>query len=56
MLAGIRCLHTEGEPLFTHINEGDSVYFVHSYHFVCEKDYIAATTDYGCEVVVIGSK
>ncbi len=39
------------EALFAHMDEGNSVYFVHSYHFVCEKDYIAATTDYGCEVV-----
>ena len=39
------------ESLFTHMDEGDSVYFVHSYHFVCAKDYIAATTDHGGEVV-----
>lgn len=39
------------EPLFSGIFEGDSFYFVHSYHFVCDPSDIAATTDYGCEVV-----
>ena len=39
------------EPLFSGINEGDAFYFVHSYHFVCDATYVAATTDYGGDVV-----
>ena len=39
------------EPLFTSASEGDSVYFVHSYHYVCDVADVAATTDYGGEVV-----
>jgi imidazole glycerol-phosphate synthase subunit HisH len=39
------------EPLFLGVNDEDAVYFVHSYHFVCDPYYVSATTDYGCEVV-----
>jgi len=39
------------EPLFVGVDDGDAVYFVHSYHFVCDQTYVAATTDYGSEVV-----
>jgi len=39
------------EPLFLGINNDDAVYFVHSYHFVCDPSYVSATTDYGCDVV-----
>jgi imidazole glycerol-phosphate synthase subunit HisH len=38
-------------PLFNGIREGDSFYFVHSYHFVGKSDHIAATTDHGSEIV-----
>lgn len=44
------------EPLFTDVNEGDAVYFVHSYHYVCDQEYIAATTDYGTEIVAAVQK
>ncbi len=36
--------------LFTHINDGDHVYFVHSYHAVECFDSLAATTEYGAEI------
>lgn len=39
------------EPLFVGVDDGDSVYFVHSYHFVCDESYVAATTDYGIDIV-----
>lgn len=43
-------------PLFKEIPEGGSFYFVHSYHFVCDPEHIAATTDYGGEVVAAVQK
>jgi len=39
------------EPLFADAIEGDAYYFVHSYHFVCDAADVAATTDYGGNVV-----
>jgi len=39
------------DPLFSKIDQGTSVYFDHSYHFVCEKQYVAATTAYGTDLV-----
>lgn len=39
------------EPFFQGVDDGDSFYFVHSYHFECEPEYVAAVTDYGSEVV-----
>ncbi len=39
------------EPLFADAQDGDAFYFVHSYHFVCDAEHVAATTDYGCDVV-----
>ena len=46
---GWNALHfpQEKHPVFRDINEGDHVYFVHSYHGTdCEKN-VAATTEYG---------
>ena len=46
---GWNALHIVGEkhPIFRYVNEGDHVYFVHSYHAAgCEKSLIA-TTHYG---------
>ncbi len=37
-------------PLFKYINEGDCVYFVHSFYAVDCEDSLAATTDYGIEL------
>ena len=33
-------------PLFNEIQEESAFYFVHSYQFLCDSQYIAATTDY----------
>ena len=38
---------TGDNPLFHRIQNGDCVYFVHSYHAVCEEKYISADTEYG---------
>ena len=37
----------EKTPLFKYINEGDFVYFVHSYAAMDCDDYVTATTEYG---------
>ena len=37
-------------PLFKNINEGDHVYFVHSYFADASEDMILATTEYGAEL------
>ncbi len=34
-------------PLFTNIADSSSFYFVHSYRFMCDSKYIAATAEYG---------
>jgi glutamine amidotransferase len=39
------------ELLFRDLHAGDAFYFVHSYRFECDAQYVAATTDYGVEVV-----
>ncbi|MBO4452402.1 MAG: imidazole glycerol phosphate synthase subunit HisH [Clostridia bacterium] len=33
--------------IFKYVKSGDHVYFVHSYHAVCDDKYISAVTDYG---------
>lgn len=38
-------------PLFSDMTSGDCFYFVHSYHFMADAEHIAATTDYGGDVV-----
>ena len=37
-------------PLFKYINEGDFVYFVHSYYAADCEDFVIADTDYGARV------
>lgn len=47
---GWNALHFEGEkhPIFKYVNEGDSVYFVHSYYGVCKDEgSCIAVTEYG---------
>lgn len=39
------------DPLFTRIKKDANFYFDHSYHFTCDKQYIAATSLYGAPVV-----
>lgn len=38
------------DPLFAHIQEGDCVYFVHSYYAADCDDYVIATAEYGAEL------
>ena len=48
---GWNALHfTKENPLFSYINEGDFVYFVHSFCAVDCADAVAATTEYGADV------
>ena len=48
---GWNALHFRREhPLFRHINEGDCVYFVHSYYASRCEDAVIATTEYGPEL------
>lgn len=48
---GWNALKFENEsPIFKYINEGDFVYFVHSYHAVNCEDNLIATAEYGREV------
>ena len=37
-------------PIFKYINEGDCVYFVHSYYAAACDDYTVATAEYGAEL------
>lgn len=39
----------DDNPLFTNLNNGDYVYFVHSYFAKCEK-WVSATAEYGIKV------
>lgn len=39
----------DGSSIFKNINNGDFVYFVHSYYAECDKKYVLATSDYGME-------
>jgi glutamine amidotransferase len=41
---------TKESPLFKYINEGDYVYFVHSYYAADCDDSVLATTEYGAEL------
>jgi len=44
-------LHFKNEnPIFKYINDGDCVYFVHSYYVRTEENNLTATTDYGKEI------
>ena len=47
-------LATPTHPLFAGIESGAHVYFVHSYHFMCEKpDDVLATVDYGGPITAV---
>ena len=55
---GWNALHFKGEPhpIFKYINQGDHVYFVHSYYGAeCEANVIA-TTEYGKEITAAVAK
>lgn len=49
---GWNALHFYGEkhPIFRYIEEGDHVYFVHSYYGADCKESLIATTEYGAEL------
>ena len=49
---GWNALHFYGEkhPIFRYIEEGDHVYFVHSYYGADCQDSLIATTEYGAEL------
>ncbi len=40
----------QASPLFAHINQGDCVYFVHSYYAADCDDAVIATAEYGAEL------
>lgn len=44
-------------PILANTNDGDYVYFVHSFGAVCDAEYILASTQYGCEIpALVGTK
>lgn len=49
---GWNALHLVGEksPIFRYVNEGDCVYFVHSFYGTDCADSVIATTEYGAEL------
>ncbi len=47
---------TKTSPIFKYINEGDCVYFVHSFYGVDCEDSLIATTDYGKEITAAVGK
>ena len=50
-------LRLKGEsPLFQHIQDGDYVYFVHSYYASGCDPYVIATTDYGIEMTAAAAQ
>ncbi len=40
----------KNSPLFSEVNEGDAVYFVHSFYAKTPKEYISSTAEYGMDV------
>ncbi|MBU0758595.1 MAG: imidazole glycerol phosphate synthase subunit HisH, partial [Nanoarchaeota archaeon] len=44
------------QPLFSRTPNNASFYFDHSYHFVCEDKFVAATCNYGEEMVAAVQK
>ncbi len=42
-------------PILDDINDGDYVYFVHSYAAVCDKSNVAAFTDYASDITAIAT-
>jgi imidazole glycerol-phosphate synthase subunit HisH len=44
------------EPLFKNIIDKGSFYFVHSYRFECDDEFVVATTDYGQKINAVVRK
>ncbi|MBP3437001.1 MAG: imidazole glycerol phosphate synthase subunit HisH [Clostridia bacterium] len=42
--------------LFSHIKDGDFVYFVHSYYAACQKECLLATAEYGKDITAAVAK
>lgn len=38
------------DPLFNDLLDGDAFYFVHSYYFDCDPEWVVAVTDYGTDI------
>ena len=55
---GWNALKFQGEksPIFKYINEGDCVYFVHSYYGADSKQNVIATAEYGADLTAAISK
>ena len=55
---GWNALHFKGEPhpIFKYINQGDHVYFVHSYYGADCENNVIATTEYGKEITAAVAK
>ena len=43
-------------PLFENINDNGSFYFVHSYRFQCDDEYVIATTNYAQNINAVVQK
>ncbi|MDO4549505.1 MAG: imidazole glycerol phosphate synthase subunit HisH [Clostridia bacterium] len=43
-------VHKKEHPLMKNVNDGDYVYYVHSYYAACDEKYIVATSEYGIDV------
>ncbi|WMJ85183.1 imidazole glycerol phosphate synthase subunit HisH [Oscillospiraceae bacterium LTW-04] len=47
----------QSSPILADTQDGDYVYFVHSFGAVCDAQYILASTEYGCEIpALVGNK
>lgn len=44
------CIKGEKHPIFKYVNEGDNVYFVHSYYAAQCDESVIATAEYGAEL------
>ena len=55
---GWNALHFKGEasPIFRYINDGDHVYFVHSFYGANCEDSVIATSEYGAELTAAVAK
>ena len=54
--AGTACISCAEHPLFANTNEGDFVYFVHSFHAEDCGEALLATTDYGTTVTAAAAR
>ena len=48
--------HGDRSPIFKYINEGDCVYFVHSFYAEGCSDSLIATAEYGCDITAAVGK